>query len=125
CWSCTAMGSAGAALSVLFFFSSRRRHTRFSRDWSSDVCSSDLPFGSAYAGTPTVERPGDFKEVIREVLQYTNGKVRIIVPSRLKIGRASCRERVLILAVRVFLKRKERDKRKTGRDQHAVVGHID
>src|SRR5690606_40519935 len=30
-------------LSDLFFFSSRRRHTRFSRDWSSDVCSSDLP----------------------------------------------------------------------------------
>src|SRR5690606_39730418 len=32
------------ALSMLwsFFFSSRRRHTRFSRDWSSDVCSSDL-----------------------------------------------------------------------------------
>src|SRR5690606_40654185 len=27
-----------------FFFSSRRRHTRFSRDWSSDVCSSDLQF---------------------------------------------------------------------------------
>src|SRR5690606_40559761 len=26
----------------LFFFSSRRRHTSFSRDWSSDVCSSDL-----------------------------------------------------------------------------------
>src|SRR5690606_41095356 len=25
-----------------FFFSSRRRHTRFSPDWSSDVCSSDL-----------------------------------------------------------------------------------
>src|SRR5690606_40067693 len=28
--------------SCVFFFSSRRRHTRFSRDWSSDVCSSDL-----------------------------------------------------------------------------------
>src|SRR5690606_13238361 len=27
-----------------FFFSSRRRHTRFSRDWSSDVCSSDLSY---------------------------------------------------------------------------------
>src|SRR5947209_15376943 len=27
---------------VLFFFSSRRRHTRYWRDWSSDVCSSDL-----------------------------------------------------------------------------------
>src|SRR5687768_18036794 len=28
-----------------FFFSSRRRHTRCSRDWSSDVCSSDLVAG--------------------------------------------------------------------------------
>src|SRR5688500_19524103 len=27
----------------LFFFSSRRRHTRLQGDWSSDVCSSDLP----------------------------------------------------------------------------------
>src|SRR5690606_40707929 len=27
---------------LVVFFSSRRRHTRFSRDWSSDVCSSDL-----------------------------------------------------------------------------------
>src|SRR5690606_40060526 len=33
--------------SSLFFFSSRRRHTRFSRDWSSDVCSSDLCQGLA------------------------------------------------------------------------------
>src|SRR2546422_1326041 len=30
-------------MSLLFFFSSRRRHTRCSRDWSSDVCPSDLP----------------------------------------------------------------------------------
>src|SRR2546427_6559576 len=30
-------------LIVFFFFSSRRRHTRFDCDWSSDVCSSDLP----------------------------------------------------------------------------------
>src|SRR5439155_10935784 len=29
---------------VCFFFSSRRRHTRWPRDWSSDVCSSDLKF---------------------------------------------------------------------------------
>src|SRR5947209_19013586 len=29
----------------LFFFSSRRRHTRYWRDWSSDVCSSDLVTG--------------------------------------------------------------------------------
>src|SRR5690625_3141207 len=29
-------------MAVVFFFSSRRRHTRWPRDWSSDVCSSDL-----------------------------------------------------------------------------------
>src|SRR5690606_334896 len=37
----------------VFFFSSRRRHTRFSRDWSSDVCSSDL------AGCRRVYHAGD------------------------------------------------------------------
>src|SRR5256886_16959217 len=31
-----------------FFFSSRRRHTRFDCDWSSDVCSSDLTFSKAW-----------------------------------------------------------------------------
>src|SRR2546429_4891632 len=31
---------------IFFFFSSRRRHTRCSRDWSSDVCSSDLLLAS-------------------------------------------------------------------------------
>src|SRR5205807_3149603 len=30
---------------TVFFFSSRRRHTRLQGDWSSDVCSSDLPPG--------------------------------------------------------------------------------
>src|SRR2546429_5103780 len=33
---------------MFFFFSSRRRHTRCSRDWSSDVCSSDL-VGAAFS----------------------------------------------------------------------------
>src|SRR6266487_5973748 len=32
----------GIILFCLFFFSSRRRHTRWTGDWSSDVCSSDL-----------------------------------------------------------------------------------
>src|SRR5260370_36437442 len=31
---------------AVFFFSSRRRHTRFKCDWSSDVCSSDLAVGA-------------------------------------------------------------------------------
>src|SRR5439155_10546738 len=33
-----------------FFFSSRRRHTRWPRDWSSDVCSSDLDRGDGAPG---------------------------------------------------------------------------
>src|SRR5690606_7407331 len=44
------------------FFSSRRRHTRFSRDWSSDVCSSDL-------------RPN----VVKAVKEVTNGGAHMSV----------------------------------------------
>src|SRR3712207_9312788 len=33
-------------LYICFFFSSRRRHTRYWRDWSSDVCSSDLSYSA-------------------------------------------------------------------------------
>src|SRR5438445_2543579 len=52
--SCTVWSQRSASTSMLglpmrccvrgvpFFFSSRRRHTRYWRDWSSDVCSSDL-----------------------------------------------------------------------------------
>src|SRR3989338_10975383 len=36
---------------VCFFFSSRRRHTRWNCDWSSDVCSSDLPRWGRDRGT--------------------------------------------------------------------------
>src|SRR5438105_5585121 len=36
------VGRHGIIYTSLFFFSSRRRHTRSTRDWSSDVCSSDL-----------------------------------------------------------------------------------
>src|SRR5439155_2432730 len=41
-------------LFFFFFFSSRRRHTRWPRDWSSDVCSSDLSDSKiALSGSPT------------------------------------------------------------------------
>src|SRR5947209_16308722 len=40
-----------------FFFSSRRRHTRYWRDWSSDVCSSDLiPRGIGFVARNAEER---------------------------------------------------------------------
>src|SRR2546429_1478030 len=42
------MGARQSTLFLfVFFFSSRRRHTRCSRDWSSDVCSSDLRLRAA------------------------------------------------------------------------------
>src|SRR3989449_4274615 len=80
--------SAGACRLVLasggrcfFFFSSRRRHTRCSRDWSSDVCSSDLrhritPDGRLEA---TVD-PGNRRIVIdprSDSVQYGHRRVRI------------------------------------------------
>src|SRR3712207_6274239 len=47
-----------------FFFSSRRRHTRYWRDWSSDVCSSDLPVeksvGTGVVGG-TINGTGSFR----------------------------------------------------------------
>src|SRR5256884_6802846 len=45
-------------LNVVFFFSSRRRHTRCSRDWSSDVCSSDL-YTSKHGYPVTVDVQAD------------------------------------------------------------------
>src|SRR2546430_7340201 len=40
---------------MLFFFSSRRRHTRFDCDWSSDVCSSDLPVDTVSLRRPSLD----------------------------------------------------------------------
>src|SRR6266702_7622879 len=41
----------------IFFFSSRRRHTRWPRDWSSDVCSSDLGFTAGRAASSRGHTP--------------------------------------------------------------------
>src|SRR5690348_18350532 len=48
------------ALSPKFFFSSRRRHTSWTGDWSSDVCSSDLEwiFGREISPSPESDRQG-------------------------------------------------------------------
>src|SRR3989442_14049917 len=42
---------------IVFFFSSRRRHTRCGRDWSSDVCSSDLPTSETSVSSATMITP--------------------------------------------------------------------
>src|SRR6266853_6533380 len=54
---------------VFFFFSSRRRHTRFDCDWSSDVCSSDL---ITHVET-THEPPTDYTPVAETLLVEADG----------------------------------------------------
>src|SRR5207253_4126363 len=93
-----------------FFFSSRRRHTRWPRDWSSDVCSSDL---SAYAQIEPLEKEYEGKlqqfSVLYERARERDSHRGWLDLERLRgrhhpetwekmseiieIGRASCRER--------------------------------
>src|SRR5258706_3470751 len=50
---------------LYFFFSSRRRHTRLVSDWSSDVCSSDLPLqrnATTYLCSVTSVDGGDWRD---------------------------------------------------------------
>src|SRR5438876_4216863 len=56
-------------LYLLFFFSSRRRHTRWTGDWSSDVCSSDLVV-FRYPRDPS-------KSFIKRVIGLAGDRIRI------------------------------------------------
>src|SRR2546430_8778762 len=60
---------------VFFFFSSRRRHTRFDCDWSSDVCSSDLTRQEAVLALGTLPDKGG-ADVVRRRLKDDNLVVR-------------------------------------------------
>src|SRR5258705_10283596 len=86
-----------------FFFSSRRRHTRCLSDWSSDVCSSDLspnnPTGNTVKQDEVITLLKTGKLVIVDEAYYEFfGESVISLVSQyenlIKIGRASCRERV-------------------------------
>src|SRR2546430_3782264 len=86
----------------VFFFSSRRRHTRFDCDWSSDVCSSDLidPYARALEGEfvdhPAVYRGDEDSApyVPRSVIVHGAFPWGGDRKPDIQIGRASCRERV-------------------------------
>src|SRR5437762_9547681 len=92
-----------------YFFSSRRRHTRYIGDWSSDVCSSDLG-KSRTARSPVSARrlyrrwaeTGSDRSRPRRGSKFGSGppdrppaRRRPASPA-VEIGRASCRERVQI-----------------------------
>src|SRR5690606_40582290 len=91
-----------------FFVSSRRRHTRFSRDWSSDVCSSDLALGSIVFSDK--ERLSELNAIVHPAVKAETQRlfadafaadphavvvydVPLLKEARgTEIGRASCRE---------------------------------
>src|SRR5690242_21384942 len=79
-----------------FFFSSRRRHTRLTCDWSSDVCSSDLTPFRLWWELALFFLGGLFR--VASSHHNLNGVVVALAarvfPQRPQIGRASCRERV-------------------------------
>src|SRR5438445_7216152 len=90
-----------------FFFSSRRRHTRYWRDWSSDVCSSDLGADPRGAEDRPALVMNDGRGLGRgatggQALRPDSSGYRDLLPDLAiwgprgihQIGRASCRERV-------------------------------
>src|SRR5438445_5058276 len=102
---------------IFFFFSSRRRHTRYWRDWSSDVCSSDLEFEVLDALTDTMDAApcangqepslrmqdlGSCVQLSQSALSRVVGRLEqdglvtraMCADDRREIGRASCKERV-------------------------------
>src|SRR5437870_12683195 len=94
----------------MFFFSSRRRHTRWPRDWSSDVCSSDLITGVGFDLTKIQFRAQDPNQRSSYVEQVSLGPEIAVTDNTVvvaKIGRASCRERVMDWESVVYVKREE------------------
>src|SRR5215203_1604157 len=59
--------------SFFFFFSSRRRHTRYWRDWSSDVCSSDLGLERVGIDDSFFELGGDSISAMRVIAAINSG----------------------------------------------------
>src|SRR5699024_11799424 len=95
----------------VFFFSCRRRHTISKRDWSSDVCSSDLlGFFQSFGNNGSKERTQAGIEYFGEKSAAADAEVIALAIHALrdlgdykfkieKIGRASCRERAKIKIV--------------------------
>src|SRR5206468_4737084 len=98
------------SIKLFFFFSSRRRHTRSDRDWSSDVCSSDLE-----RRAQTLLRGEDREATKVSTSAHDRESDLVSGPleagrrgAHLEIGRASCRERVEIAGGDASSKKKKK-----------------
>src|SRR5690625_6191759 len=96
-----------------FFFSSRRRHSSWPRDWSSDVCSSDLIILTSWLLTNVLSHSVwvTLHIVAFFIGGYAQAKEGIIDTIEEKelneIGRASCRERVYCSVIGTLMEEKE------------------
>src|SRR3989475_790693 len=94
----TVTGVQTCAVPVCFFFSSRRRHTRFDCDWSSDVCSSDLQHDPhTGVATITLNRPDrlnaltfDVYRELRDAFRTLDGEPGVRAVIITGAGRAFC-----------------------------------
>src|SRR5437762_11589154 len=103
------------SLKVALFFSSRRRHTTYIGDWSSDVCSSDL--SSSVRRSDLSLRRKRIGRAQRGLLDRAVARRR----GHKKIGRASCRERVENKSADArLIKRHRQDKSDTQTGRHVI-----
>src|SRR6266511_5108260 len=87
-------------ISFFFFFSSRRRHTRFSRDWSSDVCSSDLDprTGDQLITGPWIaQRVSHLSEILSDISKEDVSRELIL---DFEPGNVGCREPAAVCRAR-------------------------
>src|SRR5437762_9567857 len=89
----------------IFFFSSRRRHTRYIGDWSSDVCSSDLIMRQMeHADQCGFDVYSVIDHHFFQKFSISANPLAMFAAAaqrtqRIQIGRASCRERVWVSGV--------------------------
>src|SRR5690606_29599033 len=86
-----------AVLWCSFFLSSRRRHTRFSRDWSSDVCSSDLARaddGTSITGADEYEQSQVIFTKIRNLVEAAGAEMDDVVKMTIYVTNMSHNDQV-------------------------------
>src|SRR2546430_12750708 len=76
-----------------FFFSSRRRHTRFDCDWSSDVCSSDLGMTCANCARAIERGVGKLPGVREAAVNFAASRLRVVYDSKEPVTDSAVEER--------------------------------
>src|SRR3712207_4584450 len=108
---------------IVFFFSSRRRHTRYWRDWSSDVCSSDLVQRRVLVAGRRLHRRDDLARdaQLREVAEARLAVAAVVADRLVEPDQALLDEVVRVAADQEVRRRLQADEAVVAADD-AVVG---